>query len=252
MTYHAVTMLCYNNLSLTKAALNSLVVQDIGPLEFWICDNGSSDGTHEWLTEFAEFVDDTHRVHLLRNEQNESPVKMSNQMLRMVFAAGHEKVLGVANDVVLPPNYYRLSEQWPRGIVCGTMTAQKEFPQVAEARAVAEHTPAAVVLIRRWCWEAVASRWGEFLDERYWFYASDCDLALRLAACGIHGVQLDLQYWHYSSATLRLAPDIERKGMDRQANVDRAAFAAKWGHTVDDPEYARCAADINFRGEPCR
>lgn len=250
MIYHAVSMLCYNNLSLTKAALNSLVVQDIGPLEFWICNNGSSDGTHEWLTEFAEFVDDTHRVHLMHNEQNESPVKMSNQLLRMIFAAGHSKVLGVANDVVLPPNMYRLLDQWPRAIVCGTMTGEREFPQVVEAQVVAEHTPAAVALVRRWCWEAVAGRWGEFLDERYWFYASDCDMALRLAACGIRGVQLDVQYWHHGSATWRLAEPIEQKGMLRQADADRAAFRAKWGFEVADPEYGRLASDINFCGEP--
>jgi GT2 family glycosyltransferase len=247
--YHAVAMMAYNNLRLTKAALNSLVVQDIGPLEFWILDNGSSDGTHEWLDEFAEFVDDVHRVHVLHNAENLPPTQMSNRMLKMVFDAGHEKVLCVANDVVLPPNMYRLLAQRPRGMVTASQTGTKEFPPYTEAHAVAEHTPAAVALIRRWFYDALMARDGYFLDERFTHYASDCDFALRMASCGIRGVQLDVQYYHVGSATLKLAQPDEQRRMQREADVDRQKFIDKWGFPVDDLEYGRLAGDIDFMGE---
>jgi GT2 family glycosyltransferase len=249
MTHHAVALTCYDQLHLTKQTLASITTQDIGPLEIWIVNNGSTDGTREWLEDFKEFVAESHRVHLVHHQENQSPIAVANQLLAQIFAAGHDKVLGVPNDVVLPPNFYRLADMWPRGIVCGTVTSEREFPKVDIARAVLEHTPMAVAIIRRWAWDALIAKDGYFMDERFWMYASDCDFALRLAACGIRGVQLDLQYWHYSSATLKLAlPDVRRR-MEREADADRQKFADKWGFKVDDLEYGASAADINFRGE---
>lgn len=246
---HAVVLICYNQLELTKAALASVVAQDIGPLDLLVVNNGSVDGTAAWLADFVTFLEDSaHRVQVVTSPENKSPVWWANRACEQVFQ-NYDKVLLVPNDVVLPENAYRELNRWPRGMVAASPTSEREFARVAEARAVSENTPMSLVLLRRWCWEALVTRDGYLFDERYFNYASDCDLALRMIACGIHGVQLDLQYWHYFSGTLKLAPEIERKGMDRQANMDRAAFAVKWGHTVDDPEYARRAADINFRGE---
>ena len=251
---HAVLMLCYNQLALTKQALASVAAQDIGPLEIFVVNNGSSDGTREWLEDYALFVDDTHLVRLTHLDLNQSPVAVSNQILRRVFSLGHEKVLSVANDVVLPPNLYRELLCWPRGMVTASQCA--ENPPVpmpgSDIRATSECTPMAVMLLRRWCHDALVAQAGYFFDEGYFNYASDCDLALRMAACGIRGVQLNLPYWHHGSATWRLAPEIERKGMLRQADVDRGYFQSRWGFRVDDPEYAQRAQDINFRAEVLR
>jgi len=59
----------------------------------------------------------------------------------------------------------------------------------------------------------VVAEYGYFLDEGFWFYGSDCDLALRMAALGIRGVQLDLPYWHYGSASWKKAPETEKQMM---------------------------------------
>ena len=121
---------------------------------------------------------------------------------------------------------------------------------VREATAVSECTPMAVMLMRKWAHDAIVSQYGHFLDEGFVHYASDCDLALRMAGCGIHGVQLDIPFWHYGSATWRLAPEAEGRAMVQQADIDRDYFERKWGFRVDDPLYGQSAADINFRGEP--
>jgi GT2 family glycosyltransferase len=115
---------------------------------------------------------------------------------------------------------------------------------------VNECTPMAVMLLRRWCYDALLARDGFFFDPRFFHYGSDCDFALRLASCGIRGVQLDVQYYHEGSATLKMAPPEERRKMDRQADVDRLKFIEKWGFPVTAYEYGACAADINFRGVP--
>lgn len=249
---HAVLMMCYDRLELTKQALASVAAQDIGPLEIFVVNNGSSDGTREWLEDFKTFVADSHLVHLTHLEFNQSPISVGNWLYRKIFQLGHEYFLGLANDVVLPPNCYRELARWPRGIVTASQCGENPPPLMSsdQIQAVNECTPMAVALIRRWFHDALVAQAGYFMDEHYFMYASDCDTALRMGACGLRGVQLNLQYYHYGSATWRLAPEIEQKGMLRQADVDREYFRSKWKFGVSDEEYGRLASDINFRGEP--
>src|SRR5512146_1912121 len=180
----AILMLCYNRIELTKAALASAATQDAGPLEIFVVNNGSSDGTREWLEDFKIFVADSHVVHLIHHEHNQSPVAVSNQMLRQIFRLGHEHVLCMANDVVLPPNLYREFLRWPRGIVAASQCSENPPPlmQASDVCAANECTPMAVVMLRHWCHDALVAQAGYFFDEGYFNYASDCDLALRLAA----------------------------------------------------------------------
>ena len=230
-----VLMLCYNNLELTKGAVQSVLAQDI-PVRLFLIDNGSTDGTKEWIKsqpfEHYSYI------------ANESPAKQGNRWARHIFALGAEYVLGVPNDVRIPSNCYSELLKWPRGFVCASDNGQTE-PEVRTARAVSENTPMAVMLTRKWAWQALIAKDGYFLDEGYFHYASDCDLALRMAACGIRGVQLDTPYWHYGSATHKL-PEIHAQSCV-QADKDRAYFVRKWGFRVDSLEYGRVAADPNWR-----
>jgi GT2 family glycosyltransferase len=245
---HAVIMLCYNQLSLTQNAMASLLAQDIGPLDILVVNNGSTDGTGEWLAEICRKPPQPHYVQGWHNPTNESPVAAGNRAAEHMFLRGYSKILGVANDVSLPPNAYRLMNQWRRGIVTASQTADPNFPTVESTKAVSEHTPMAVMITRKWVWDALVSQDGYFLDEGYFNYASDCDLALRLASCGIRGIQLDLPYWHYGSATWKLtSPEDQRKAQLR-ADADREYFERKWGFKVDSSEYGRIAGDPNFKG----
>jgi glycosyltransferase involved in cell wall biosynthesis len=249
---HAAFLMCYNQLHLTKEAMASLLAQDIGPLEILVVNNGSTDGTREWLDSLVNNTDDCgpHKLRISHHETNQSPVLMFNHAAQMLWDWGHEKFLAVANDVVLPANAYRLMAQWPRGIVTASQTTEKDFVRVTETKAASECTPMAIAMFRKWVWDALVTKDGYFYDEGYFNYASDCDLALRISSCGIRGVQLDLPYYHAGSATLRLAPPEERREMDAQANADRAYFEQKWGFACTAYEYGACALDINFRWIP--
>ena len=93
------------------------------------------------------------------------------------------------------------------------------------------------------------NRDGFFFDERFFHYASDCDIALRIAGCGIRGIQLDIQYYHYGSASHRSGTNDEKRESGFRADWDRSLFEDKWGFKVDALEYGQKAFDINFRGE---
>ena len=247
-----ILLITFNNVELTKKAVESALEQDVeGGVELVIINNGSTDSTRQWLSDLATFCKNVTPVHL---ERNEPVAKVSNAFLAQLFKASPH-VLGMPNDVVLHRSLYREFLQWPRGLVTGSEIKdkavyddyiQKQMPPLA---AVSENTPMAVILVRRWVYEALIAKDGMFFDERFIHYASDCDLALRVASCGIHGVQLNTPYWHYGSASVRLADPFHLERIRMTADEDRARFVAKWGFRVDSLEYGQSPQDLNFRGE---
>jgi glycosyltransferase involved in cell wall biosynthesis len=253
---HAVLLFSYcqvpEQLELCKGAVASILRQDIGLLDVLLVDNGSTQPVAEWFQYIHGLDNDQdvqHRIHTIRNRENVSPVKLCNRALAYLWSLGHEKVLCVADDVVLPANAYRLMNQWPRGMVCASMTEQREFPVTEEVHAVNECTPMALGIVRKWFYDALVAKDGYYLDEGYFHYASDCDMALRMAACGIRGVQLDLQYFHHGSASWRLLSESDGRKLTDVADIDREYFFKKWGFRVFDEQYVASALDINFRGE---
>ena len=254
MGRNAVYLCAYNGLELTKQAIESALAQDVdGGVDLWLVNNGSTDGgaTHAYLEELSCSADPLEGsiTHL---STNESPCVVANRMLGEIFAAGYGEVLTIPNDVILPSNLYREFLRWPRGVVTASMTDSRDHPQFATSTAVSENMPMCVVMWRHWAHDAIVERDGYFFDPRFAHYTSDCDLALRLSACGIHGIQLDLQYFHVGSASHKLAPQEVGDKMREQADIDRAAFVAKWGWPVTDHNYGQAAMDINFRGEPIK
>ncbi len=234
-----IIMCCFNNLDLTKKAVESAMAQTI-PVHLTVVNNGSTDGTGQWLSDLAALCPNVTVIH---NETNVSPVKVANCLMPRLFAH-YPYLLCIPNDCVLPPNAYTEMLRWPRGFVCAS-TIGDAMPTVYESIAVSECTPMAVMLVRKWAYDALIARDGYFLDEGYFHYASDCDLAVRMATCGIRGVQLNVPYSHVGSATHNL-PEIHAESCVR-ADRDRTYFEQKWGFKVSSPEYGKVANDPNFK-----
>jgi hypothetical protein len=250
MKRYPIFMLMYNRtpeqLELSKEAFSSAMAQDIGPLHLWIVNNGSTSETKEWLDSIQ--VESPHKLTVQHIAENMSPVKVGNRETATIFSLGYETILGLPNDVIVPPNMYRKLEEWPRGLVTASMTGDRNFPVSENVIAVSEATPMAVAMMRKWFYQAMVSKDGYLLDEQLFFYTSDCDLALRMAASGIRGIQLSIPYFHYGSASHRLStPEVSQEIRSR-ADHDRALFQAKWGFKVDAPEYGEACGNINFRG----
>lgn len=234
---------CYDNLEMTKKAVESALTQDLLDLSVTVVDNGSTDGTRQWLDGRPPMQS------VIHYDQNVAPTRLANDTLFRLFKIQEqEHVLVMPNDAILPPNMYREMLKWPRGIVTASQTSEEPFQIFQQAQAVSENTPMAVMLIRKWAYEAVMVKDGYFLDEGMTHYASDCDLALRVASCGIRGIQLDIQYFHFGSASWRTADEDAQRAAQLQADKDREYFTKKWGFPVDALEYGQRAVDLNFKG----
>lgn len=248
MNWNPIVVTCYQNLEMSKKAVQSALNQDVLDLMVNVVDNGSTDGTREWM--HSNNAGEPKHNSILY-DCNVAPTRLANDTLFRFFElCSYDHVLVMPNDAILPRNMYREMLKWPRGIVTASQYSDESIPmpEVEDVVAVSENTPMAVMLIRRWCYEAVMAKDGYFLDEGMFHYASDCDLALRVASCGIRGVQLDIQYFHFGSASWRTLDPEQQRAAQLQADKDREYFQKKWGFAVNDLEYGQRAQDLNFKG----
>ena len=98
-------MVTYNRLDLTEKTLNSLLETTDVDFELIIVDNGSTDGTQEYLDNFCNNTDfNIGSPHLksskiLLNKENLGIAKARNQALK---AASGDWLCTLDNDVILP------------------------------------------------------------------------------------------------------------------------------------------------------
>jgi GT2 family glycosyltransferase len=217
-----VLLLTHNGLELTKRCAESVRKQDI-PSESLIYDNGSSDGTIEWLPGNS-------RYSALRRNAGVSAAW--NLGIGYLLAVSPH-VLVVGNDTVLPPSFYRTLLSVDLPFVTGVAVDNME--QALQPPAVMPLTPNpdfSAFLIRREAWEAI----GPF-DESMKFYSSDQDYHIRGWRRGVHMVKASVPFYHERSSTIRLASPEERAEIEAQANKDRATLRMKWGVSAGGPDY---------------
>src|ERR1700733_2337725 len=179
---NAVVLMIYNRTpaqhALTISAVESALAQDI-PIDLFLINNGSTYApTRAWLDSIAA---DNIAIH--HYPHNVSPIKLGNDWMANLYSLGYPYILGLPNDVIIPSNLYREFLKWPRGVVTGSMTSDPNFLRFEKSTAMNTCTPMAVALVRRWAWEALTTKDGHFFDPKFFLYASDCCVALRLAAC---------------------------------------------------------------------
>jgi GT2 family glycosyltransferase len=223
---NAILTLCHNNLHLTQQAIWHAMRQDV-PVEVFAIDNGSTDGTVEWLRSCK---------WLLYNcPENRGVSAGWNQGLKMLFDwADADSVLVIGNDTRLAPWTMRLLLSYNLSFVTGV--AVDEISQIEQTMPpqlpLEPHPDFSCFLIRRDIWEAV----GPF-DERMKHYASDCDFHIRAHRKGINLYKACVPFYHERSSTLRLASPEERMEIQEQANKDRAVFQSMYNCLPGQKEY---------------
>ena len=222
-----VLILTHNCLELTKRCVESARKQDV-PTQINIIDNGSTDGTQEWLK--AEVAD----VGNILFGENQGVSIGWNHGLRLLFDVNEmDHVLVVNNDTVLPPWFYSSLLSYDVPFVTGVSVGSME--QIAQPEPRKELAPCpdfSAFLIRHECWDKV----GPF-DAAMKLYASDLDYHIRAHRAGVKLMNAGVGFYHERSSTLNSSSPRERRLIELCADTDRAALTKKWGCTAWGPTY---------------
>jgi GT2 family glycosyltransferase len=215
---HPVLILTHNNLSLTQRAIASVLAQDI-PVEVFVYDNGSTDGTRNWLSDNDIFWWGTN--------SNAGVSWGWNSGLRYLFTDREEfeHVLCPNNDVVLAPWTYRMLLECNVPFVTGiAVDDESQIAVPPQAMPLDPHPDFSLFCMRRAAWEAV----GEF-SEAMVHYASDTDWHVRAHRLGIPLWKANIPYLHFRSSTLNNASPKEQAKIQAQAHADREVFQSIYG-----------------------
>lgn len=216
-------MLSRNAKAMTERALISVMSQDIRDIHLFIVDNGSTDGTREWVSEIIG-IDASFLVG------NFGVSHGWNYGLTRLFC-GADHVLVINNDVQLPTWFYRNLLSYEVPFVTGTSSDAIVNEEPPKSNLI-PHPDFSAFLIRRSAWEAI----GPF-DEGMKHYASDCDYHIRAAHEGIPLLKANAPFYHERSSTIRLASPKDALMIQLQADADRGYFYKKWGFVVGSDEY---------------
>lgn len=227
-----VLILTHNCLQLTKRCVASVLAQDI-PTDIWLIDNGSTDGTWDWVC--GNYGEEPLPVGMLRWTENRGVSAGWNEGLKMWFEQENaDHVLVLNNDTVIPSWFYSTLLSYGGPLITGVSVGSLE--DIADPPPRKELAPCpdfSAWLMRRECWDKV----GMF-ETAMVHYASDLDFHIRAHRAGVRLMNAGTPFFHERSSTLRLARDSERREIEIQANMDRAELKAKWGCNAWDNSYA--------------
>lgn len=232
-----VLVLTHNCLDLARKCVDSVQAQDV-PVYILAVDNGSTDGTSQWLPKnddnMANFV-------AMRFQNNNGVSKGWNWGLNYLFSHKHaDHVLVLNQDTFLPPWFYRrllaCDVPFVTGVSVGSMEEIAEEPPVKELAPCPDFS---AFLIRRSCWETVGS-----FEELLVSYCGDLDYHIRAHLSGVRLWNAGIPFYHERSSTINSAAPKEKRLLQLQADADRSTFQDKWVVSTSGPGY-----DSLFREE---
>jgi len=220
-----------NGLHLTRECVKSVLAQDV-PCEIWIIDNGSVDGTREWLFSLAN--------DRVRHVAATLPSVAASWNFGLNFAFGMadcEAAWVINNDTKFRPDSLRhlLAADAPFVTLVGKddphcIDPPYDDPDPAKIR---PHPDFSCFLIRKECFVKV----GPFDEDFIGGYAEDASYHVRLHRAGITAVAIEMPFYHLGAGTIKCSdPEAQRK-IQLRADANRALFKQKYGVAVGSAEY---------------
>ena len=238
---HPVLILTHNCLELTKKCVESVRRQSIDT-HIHILDNGSTDGTREWIEQrwCAPDYQFTWTTPDLNTPVNKGVSWGWNNVLSQFFdpqaVPQADYVLVLNNDTIIPRDFYSDLLCCDVSFVSGTETQDmKEVGPLfhCDRKPLVVAPDFSAFLIRREAWEKV----GPF-DERMKLYASDNDWAVRAHRAGVPLYRANVPFYHERSSTLKNASPEEKRAIQLQADADREVFKSIYGVMPWEQGYA--------------
>ncbi len=245
----SIVILTHNELSSTKQCLASIEAHTSQPYELLLVDNGSTDGTLDFLRAYAATRD---HVRVITNADNRGFSAGNNQGLSL---AKGDYVLLLNNDTIVTEGWLErmlaIFQRYPQTGIVGPMSNYVSGPQLVPnvsyktltemesfaAQWAAEHAGQSTQVARvvGFCLLArreVIERIGG-LDEQFGTgNFEDDDFCIRAALAGYEvRIAQDVFIHHTGSQTFRSAGIDYRQSMQRNWEL----FKAKWGIPADTP-----------------
>lgn len=221
---------CHNNSALLIEGLKSVLAQDI-PIRVMAINNDSKDNT-------AFVLQGLDNAHIVTSHRPQLGVGGAwNYGLQYLFQEEKaERVLVVNQDIIIRPDTYRTLDETNLPFVSAVSTRDKQV-NTAEVRgrnSVRPHPDFSCYLIR----ETVFQRVGPFDSEFYPAWFEDNDYHIRAARAGISLQCIDLPFYHYAAATMKLATEYDKAHYYGPAFLkSKQRFQDKWGVLPGTKEY---------------
>lgn len=230
-----VSVAVHNNLAYTKACVDSLF-RHRGDFELILVDNGSTDGTAEYLRELSAAG-----VIVITNPSNEGFIRAQNKALK---AACGEYFVALNNDTEVSAGWLDkmadLFERNPKLAICGIKGSYSRIDEEGGTHVSLEldYVDGACLMMPR----TLALEHGLFSEEYEFAYWEDCDLSLRMKAKGYEIAVVDIPFIHHREATARLVKDfIDLKGYQER---NHAVFMRKWGAYLRTRKFGDATKDV--------
>jgi GT2 family glycosyltransferase len=211
-----VLILTHNCLELTKRCVESVKEQDI-ETRIYIADNGSQDGTEEWMQS-----QDCTGIFFKKNMGVSFGWNYALGKMFDTLKLDHALVLN--NDTEIPPWFYRELLSCDVPFVTGVTSTNRSEVAMPPVRSLTDGPDFSAFLIRRSAWGAI----GPF-DESMVHYCSDVDYDIRARKLGIILHNCHVKFYHERSSTLKLASPEDQRAIQEQSNRDHLAFKSKYG-----------------------
>gem|GEM_PF-3180672 len=236
---------CYNQLEYTKRCLWALAAHTDELCEWFIIDNGSTDGTAEYL---SEFEDEDIGIHIITNDANLGFARAVNMG---ILAGDSPYVVLLNNDTEVPQGWLTVlieaMEADPRIGAMGVLSTAK-MQETWEGRfnprgvrVFAQYRlgqlPYSCVILRREAIDDVG-----LLDEGFFLYGEDDDYNIRLIRAGWSlALHTDITVKHEHGATSTPA------GLQHYRKAAMERIREKWGgperiDANDEPDSRRSKA----------
>lgn len=220
-----IVILAHNNLTLTRAALQSALLQDYsgGDCGVMIIDNESTDSTPQWLAANRGFSTVVFR-------ERQSVAYCWNYILEWAFAplnpGKYDGVLILNNDVEVRPDTVEWLMRDPALFVtCISVRSESELNYPSPPATRRPHPDFSCFMIKPGCWKKV----GRFDEGFEVAFCEDNDYHVRMHMAGIHAMCLDLPFLHHGSSTVKRADKAEQRMIQRAADRNRARFEDMYG-----------------------
>lgn len=226
MPKFAISILSLNRLELTKACIQSVIANsEAGTYHLILTDNGSTDGSREYLSKFAP------EATVILNDANEGFIAPNNRAFSVAQKLGSIYAICLNNDVEVAPGWLeKLAaplDADPLGALSGPDNTCRSLHDNMDGYPgdTLEYIEGSCLCAKISLVEKHGSLFSEYLD---FIYGDDSDLSLRMREAGYNIYQAPFEIKHVRCATTHDPAVKARCEQARQHN--HKVGMKRWGH----------------------